>query len=177
MKPIYLIGYRATGKTTVGRVLADLLRWNFIDADVYLESQAGKTIRDIFQEEGEASFRDRESLNLKELSQRQDHVIATGGGIILREENRQRMKETGFVVWLTATAPTLWARIQADSTTLERRPNLTVGGIEEVETLLEARLPLYEMGCDLRISTEGESPERLASAILAAWSEIPSERK
>jgi shikimate kinase len=177
LKPIYLIGYRATGKTTVGKELARLLGWEFVDADVYLEERAGKTIREIFREEGEAGFRDRESLNLEELSARPDHVIATGGGIILREENRKRMKETGFVVWLTASAPTLWQRIQADHTTLERRPNLTVGGMEEVENLLEARRPLYEMGCDLRISTEGESPEQLAGAILAAWREIPSGRK
>jgi shikimate kinase len=171
MKPIYLIGYRATGKTTVGRELAYLLRWQFIDADVLIEERAGKSIREIFAQEGEAGFRDRESELLREVSNRQDHVIATGGGIILREENRKLLKETGFVVWLTATAPTLWERIQADTTTLARRPNLTVGGLAEIESLMEARLPLYEIGCDYRLSTEGESPERLATAILGAWRE------
>lgn len=174
MKPIYLIGYRATGKTTVGRELAYLLRWQFLDADVVLEEQAGKTIRQIFEEEGEAGFREREAANLRLLSQKQDHVIATGGGVILREDNRRLLRSSGFVVLLTASAPTIWERMQQDATTLQRRPNLASGGLQEVENLLAARLPLYEDGCDCRISTEGESPERLAAAILAAWRESPA---
>src|SRR6266536_3459134 len=85
---LYLIGYRGTGKTTVGRRLAERIGWNFLDADVVLEANAGTSIKEIFAAEAEAGFRDREAQNLRELSTRTQCIIATGGGIVLRDENR-----------------------------------------------------------------------------------------
>lgn len=166
---LYLIGYRGTGKTTVGQLLAKRIGWNFVDADVHLEAKCGKTIKEIFDSEGELSFRDSESATLREVSSRERCVIATGGGIVLREENRNLLGTSGFVVWLMADAKTLAERIQADSTTAARRPNLTVGGLAEVEDLLRIREPLYHECADLEIDAAGTSPESIVETILKEW--------
>lgn len=165
---LILIGYRGSGKTTVGRIVADRLGWNFLDADTVLEERFGKTIREIFAEEGESGFREKESAIVAELATCRDVVLATGGGVILREENRDALKN-GFVVWLTASAQSLWTRIQADATTAERRPALSGGGLQEVEELLAKREPLYRQSANLTICVESLSPEEAASAILAGW--------
>src|SRR5262249_48064027 len=89
---IFLIGYRGSGKTTVARILAERLGWSWLDADTLLEARHGRTIRQIFAEEGEAGFRDKEERLLDELSQGRQHVIATGGGIVLRPVNRDKLK-------------------------------------------------------------------------------------
>ncbi len=163
---IFLIGYRGTGKTTVARLLADKLGWNWVDADQVLETRYKTTIREIFASEGEARFRDKEEQILAELSQLRRHVIATGGGVILRESNRTRMCEAGYVIWLTADAPTIWARLQADPTTADRRPPLTVGGLAEIEEVLKIREPLYRSCADLDISTAGQPCEEVAQQII-----------
>ncbi len=165
---LYLIGYRGSGKTMVGRSIAVRLGWQFCDADVVLEDRFGTTIREIFAEEGESGFRAKESIILAELSLLDRAVIATGGGVVLREENRSLLS-TGFVAWLTADAATLWARIQGDSTTAARRPALAGGGIEEVERLLAVREPLYRSVANIEVAVGALSPERAADAILAAW--------
>jgi shikimate kinase len=169
MSRIYLIGYRGTGKTTVGPVLAARLGWSFVDADVLLEERAGRSIREIFASEGEAGFRDREEANLRELATRDRHVIATGGGIILRPSNRELLKATGFVAWLTASPEAIWSRMQGDPTTAARRPSLAQGGLAEVRELLTQREPHYREAANVAVPTEGVSPEAAADAILAAW--------
>ena len=105
---IFLIGYRGSGKTTIGRILAARLGWAFVDADTLLEERAGKSIRQMFATDGEPAFRDLESAILAELSQRTNVVVATGGGVVMRDRNRQLLR-TGFVAWLSANAMTLWA--------------------------------------------------------------------
>lgn len=162
---IFLIGYRGSGKTTVARLLAERLGWHWIDADVLLEARASRSIRQIFAEEGEAGFRAREAAVLAELCGRRRHVIATGGGVVLRDENRERLK-AGRVVWLTGDAEILWQRLQGDTTTSERRPALTVGGLAEVKELVQAREPLYRACSDVVISTVGKTPEEVAAEIL-----------
>ncbi|WP_020469095.1 shikimate kinase [Zavarzinella formosa] len=166
---IILIGYRASGKTTVGRKLAERLGRPFMDADEYLEAQAGRTIREIFATEGEPGFRDRESAVLRELTGRGPMVLATGGGVVLREENRDRIRAAGFVAWLTADADTLWDRLQTDPVTRERRPNLAGGGLEEVTKMLTVREPLYRALANLEINVAELSPDVAADRILAAW--------
>ncbi len=169
-KNLYLIGLRATGKSTVGPMLAERLGLPFHDADVILETRAGHAIRDIFAAEGEPHFRDLEEQVLRDLSTAGPAVIATGGGVVLREANRERLRATGTVVWLTGDVETMLARLRDDPATGERRPNLGPGGRVEIEELLRARTPLYQSCADVTIDTTGRSPETVVQAILASCS-------
>jgi shikimate kinase len=168
-RPIFLIGYRGSGKSSVGRILAERLGWAWLDADAVLEQRHGRTIRQIFTEDGEAVFREMEAAILGEHCLLKRHVVATGGGVILREENRKRVKQSGTVFWLTADAATLWRRLQADNSTPDRRPNLTTGGITEIEALLRAREPFYAECAHFVEDTAARSPEDVAEAILKAF--------
>lgn len=165
--PIFLIGYRGTGKSTVARVLAARLGWTWLDADAVLEARTGRTIKEVFADVGEPGFRDREAELLAELSECQRCVIATGGGVVLRHGNRKRLKSAGAVVWLTADPDTLWQRIHDDQATAERRPTLTVGGIEEVRQLLAVREPLYRECASFEVSTSERSPDEIAKVIMS----------
>jgi len=166
---IYLIGYRGSGKTTIGRLLAERLGWAFVDADACLEERYDKSIKEIFAGEEEAGFRDKESAILGELARRTDAVIATGGGVVLRDANRDLLRRTGFVAWLSADAATLWARIRDDPTTAARRPALAGGGPAEVRDLVAVREPLYRACADVEVGVADRSPSEAADAILAAW--------
>lgn len=167
---IILVGYRGTGKTTVGRLLAKRLGWAFADVDDLIEAGARKSVAEIFATEGEPGFRDREAAALAELVSRPNHVIATGGGAILRESNRLLLRKSGFIAWLTASPETAWGRLVRDPTTAERRPNLTAtGGVEEVRALVAARESLYRETADFAVPSDALSPEEVADAILVAW--------
>lgn len=169
-----LIGYRGSGKTAVAQLVARRLAWDWVDADVEIELRAGKSIAAIFADDGEPAFRDLESAVLSELVQRDRAVLALGGGVVLREENRNLLRTAceagrGKVVWLKALPETLHQRIAADAATATRRPQLTAdGGLEEVRQLLAVREPLYRQSADLEIDTEGKSIEAVAEEV-SAW--------
>jgi shikimate kinase len=165
-KNLFLIGYRGTGKTTVARILAERMGWSWIDADGALEERYGRSIRRIFEEEGEAGFREKETAVLDELCRSHNQVIATGGGVILRAANQERLRAAGRVVWLTADAQTLWQRLQADAKTHERRPPLSGGGLVEIEQLLQVRGPLYQGCADFTVDTTNHSPDAVARRII-----------
>jgi shikimate kinase len=149
---IVLIGYRGSGKSSIGKRLASNLWMDFVDTDALIVERAEKTIREIFEAEGEEGFRRRETAVIREVTGRDNHVIAVGGGAVLAPENVQAMKANGKVVWLRAPAETLHKRIQADAETNASRPNLTAaGGVDEVKQLLEVRTPLYEAAADLTL--------------------------
>jgi shikimate kinase len=168
---LFLIGYRGSGKTTVAAALAEQLGWPWVDADAELERRAGKSIRQIFAEDGEAAFRDLESAVVADLARGERQIIALGGGAILREQNRQAIQSRGQVVWLKASAETLLARIEADQTTAERRPSLTGrGGLAEIRELLAARTPLYAACADLAIDAGHLTPDEIARQILTSLS-------
>lgn len=163
-----LIGYRGTGKTTVAQALAKRLGWPWLDADVELERQARRTIKQIFADGGEPAFRDLEAKIVAELTAREHTIIALGGGAILRDENRAAIKRGCRTAWLTASPQQILQRITADSTTAERRPNLTAaGGLAEIEELLATRTPFYRDCADCVVATDDRSPESIADEILA----------
>ena len=124
-------------------------------------------------EQGEGVFRDLEQAVVADLATRDQLVIAFGGGAVLREANRSAIAGSGLTVWLQASPETLLARISADPTTAERRPNLTAqGGLAEIERVLAERTPLYAECAQRTLLTEGKSPQQLAEQI-AAWMESP----
>jgi shikimate kinase len=164
--PIFLIGYRGSGKTSVARELSTHLSYDWIDADDVVERDAGKTIAAIFADGGEAAFRDWETCVVAALSRKRRTVVALGGGAVLREENRRAICAAGAVVWLTASVDTILERIAADSTTASRRPNLTAaGGRAEIETLLAIRTPFYRQCATLVVDTEGKTSAEVAEEI------------
>ena len=166
---VFLIGYRGSGKTTVAQRLSQLVGWPWLDADVELEIRAGRTIKQIFAEGGEIAFRDLESAIVADLASRDRHILALGGGAILREQNRQALVGRSLVVWLQASPQTLSTRIAADPTTGERRPNLTgQGGLDEIRTLLDQRTPLYQACADLIVDADGQTPDEIAGTIVAS---------
>jgi len=165
--PIFLIGYRGTGKSTVACLVADRLKWNSIDADDEIERRTGKSIADIFALQGEAAFRAVEASVVAELAERQNTVIALGGGAVLFAENRAVIRGKGPVIWLTASVDTIESRIVADASTAQRRPNLTAaGGRAEIEALLAAREPQYRECATLVVATDGKTSAKVADEIL-----------
>src|SRR6185295_9711178 len=164
---LVLIGYRGTGKSTVARLVAERLAWPWFDADAEIESRAGKSIAQIFADDGEGAFRDWESQVVADLAGRDKAVLALGGGAILRPDNRAAILWQGRVVWLTASPETLWRRIEQDRATAERRPNLTAeGGITEIIATLDARRDVYRQCAHHEVDTQGRTPEEVADAIL-----------
>jgi shikimate kinase len=167
MSPIFLIGYRGTGKTTVARLLALRLGCDWVDADVEIELRAGKSIAAIFADGGEPAFRDLESQVVADLAKRTDMVIALGGGAILRDDNRHAISG-GTTIWLKAPAATIVQRLEADPATRGQRPDLTArGGEAEVIELLAQREPIYRQCANLEVDTEGKEPAAVADEILA----------
>ncbi len=166
--PIFLAGYRGTGKSTLGRLLAERLGWQFIDVDDQVEEQAGRSIADIFATDGEESFRDLEEEVVAKLCETDQVIIGLGGGSILREASRNRVKEAGPVIYLTASAEELALRIDHDATSESRRPSLTQNEdlLAEVKEVLKHRKPLYEECATITVSTQDWSPDALADEVL-----------
>jgi shikimate kinase len=163
-----LIGYRATGKTTLAKSLAARLGWDWIDADVEIERRAGKAIARIFAEDGEPAFRNLEAQLIADLCTRDRLILAAGGGAPMRSESRQAMRAAGKVVWLIARPETILARVSGDATTISRRPNLTdKDPLEEIVHVLENRTPVYRESADLVVDTEGKTPAELTDSIVA----------
>jgi shikimate kinase len=166
-----LVGTRGTGKSTVGRILAERLVRPFLDADVELEEKLGRSIAAIFAEDGEPVFRDWEEQVLSELiTAHPGAILATGGGVVLRETNCQALRSFGHVVWLWTDPALAAARLQADRRGLESRPALTAAGtIAELAGILAARTPLYRAVADRVVDTGGRTAEEVAEQILELW--------
>ena len=161
---LVLVGPMGAGKSTVGRYLAQLLRLKFIDADIELETRCGADIPWIFEIEGEAGFRIRETELLNELCDRKNIVLATGGGAVLSEKNRDVLKSCGKVVYLYATPQQILKRTCQD----KKRPLLQVENRKEaIERLVVERDPLYREIADLIVESEdGLSPQSLAEKVV-----------
>ncbi len=175
---IVLIGYRGTGKTTVAQELAQRIGWSWVDTDAEIERAAGTTIADVFATQGEPAFRDLESRIIAQVAQRERTILATGGGAVLRDENRLRLRACGRVVWLRAAVDTIHRRLQEDARSAAQRPALTqYGEREEIQRLLAVREPLYRQCADLIVDTDEHSPQAVVEHILQAaadWFTPPS---
>ena len=156
---IFLVGLMGAGKTTIGKLLAKRLKKTFIDCDHELARRTGVKIPLIFELEGEAGFREREAALIKELAQRQDLVLATGGGVVLRKENRDALAQNGTVIYLNAKVEDLWLRTQHD----KNRPLLqTVDPKAKLTELFAQRDPLYREIADI-IVTSGQQNVQYAA--------------
>lgn len=159
---IFLIGMMGAGKTTVGRLLARRLKWRFLDSDQEIERRCGVTIPVIFDIEGEAGFRSRESQVIADLTAQEGVVLATGGGAVLHEDNRAALRSRGFVVYLSAPLELLVERTARDRS----RPLLqTDDPAARVAELLEARDPVYRQVADLVVQTDRRSARHVVREI------------
>jgi shikimate kinase len=167
---LFLIGFRGSGKTTIGPAVANLLQTEFIDLDDWIQTKENKTIAQIFSEFGENHFRQLERKYLVQVAQFQNTVISCGGGIVLNSENRECLKNSAKCVWLKASASFLMKRIESDPATARTRPKLTqFGGLPEIEQLLAEREPLYADCADYSIWVENRTVDDLASEIANWW--------
>lgn len=167
---IVLIGYRGCGKSTIGKLLAGRLELAFVDTDEIIGERVGKTITEIFDQVGQAGFRELETAVVAAVAARDNAVIAAGGGVVLRPENIALLKRRGKLVWLQAPPEVLWQRIEADPRTARTRPNLTsAGGLAEIQRLLALRAPLYRQAADFTLDVSSLDVEHAALHLGRIW--------
>jgi shikimate dehydrogenase len=166
---IVLIGMRGSGKTTVGRILAQKLGRELVEMDELIARKAGLSVAEIVEKYGWAKFRAIEEEITNEVAARDNIVNAAGGGVVTREQNMQELKKNGILVWLKAGVETLVGRVGEDS----QRP-LLAGRTrrEDVEITLSGRMPLYQRAADLVVDTENKMPEELAEAIIKSLEKV-----
>lgn len=164
---ILLIGYRGTGKSVVGKLVAAALRMKYISMDARIVEKAGMTIPEIVEKHGWPAFRDMESEVARELAQVDNLVIDSGGGIIERPENIDALQVNSRIFWLKASVASIVSRIQGGS----ERPSLTGGKsfTEEVAEVLERRTPKYADAAHCDIDTDPLTPEQVAKRIIEIW--------
>jgi len=165
---IFLVGLMGAGKTTIGRLLARRLRFEFVDSDLEIEARCGVKIPVIFEIEGEAGFREREATVLDELTARPGLVLATGGGAVLREDNRRHLAERGVVVYLRARPADLYQRTRHD----KNRPLLaTADPLAKLEELYVQRDPLYREVADIVVDTGRQGVQVLLRQVITTLSD------
>ena len=163
---IFLIGYRCTGKTTIGKFLAHRLNFNFFDTDLLIEQVSGLNISQIVEKFGWKKFRRLEKENLFDIKDNEDAVIATGGGIIIDPENQDFIKKNGLCVWLDADLKTILHRLNNDNKTCSSRPSLTNKDLlKETQELINLRRPLYKQTADIRVDVSFHTPEEIVNII------------
>ncbi len=163
---IFLIGYRCTGKTTLGKILAHHLNFAFIDTDRLIEQHLGSTILEIIEKQGWEKFRQIEKQTLFNIKNIEDTVIATGGGIIIDPDNQQFIKKNGFCIWLDADIKTIMVRLNTDNKNRALRPALTNKDLfSETNEMVKKRDPLYKNTAHIRIDTSFHTPEEIVNII------------
>jgi shikimate kinase len=172
---IVLIGYRGSGKTTVGRLLAIRLGWAFVDCDERIVASANQSIKEIFETGGEPRFRELESAALQQIMTLENHVLSLGGGAILRPENRDRItRSVHTVIYLQADPAELHRRIHTDTATAANRPALTKlgGGIDEIRSVLATREPIYRQVATATVDVTAKSPEEVVEEIVKLINDV-----
>ncbi len=160
---IFLIGFMGAGKSTAAKELKERLDMRYAEMDQLIAEEQGMSIPEIFEKYGEGYFRDLESRMLQDLQKEKGIIVSCGGGIVVREENKKYMKESGRVVLLTATPETVYARVK-DST---ERPILNQNmSVEYIAALQEKRRALYAAAADIVVATDGKSPAEIGEEII-----------
>lgn len=164
-----LIGYRGTGKSTVGALLAERLGMRYVGMDGEIARRANMSIPEIVAAYGWNKFRDLETELTKELTRQDGLIIDAGGGVIERQENVAELQGNSRIFWLHASVDTITSRIQGDSS----RPALTSGKtfVEEVAEVLARREPVYRAAADHEIDTENATPDQVAESIVKIWAQ------
>jgi shikimate kinase len=159
---IILCGFMATGKTSVGKRLAAIMHYSFLDLDAIIEEESGTSIPQIFSSQGESAFRKLESLLVERVAEKTECVIATGGGTIVNPQNLEKLKRCGVVITLTADIPSILHRAGNG----DDRPMLRGGDrLERIQALMEQRAPVYAKA-DIRVDTSALSIDEVAQLIL-----------
>jgi shikimate kinase len=167
MDRIILIGFRCVGKTTIGKKLAEVLEWKFLDLDEEIQKKLGKTIKEIVEEKGWSYFRKIEKEDMKKLKELKKIVIALGGGSVLHKEEMENLLENSFIVWLYSSPEVIIKRIKEDEKTFFQRPALKNLDLEkEILEVLKERMPLYEKFSHFRIDTDKLDIESAVKKIL-----------
>ena len=176
---LVLVGYRGSGKSSVGRTVAARLGRPFADLDREIEASEGRTVRAVFAEGGEAAFRAIEAQVLGRVvidPSLAGGVISTGGGAVLAEANRRALRRFGMVAWLSTDPGVLAGRLARSSQALIDRPSLTgLGTLDEIAGVLAARTPVYREVADLVIATDDRSVDQVAGLVIDAWLGVGSE--
>lgn len=166
---IFLIGFMGAGKSTVAKELKRQLEMNYVEMDQLIVEKQGMSISEIFAEYGEVYFRNLESNTLIELQKRKQTIVSCGGGVVVREDNKDHMRKHGRVVLLTATPETVYHRVK-DST---ERPILNDNmNVEFIAGLQEKRRALYEAAADVVIATDGKTPEEICREIVEKLTQL-----
>jgi shikimate kinase len=159
---IILTGFMGSGKSTVGRHLAKRLSWSFVDLDAEIVAQAGMSVSDIFAKQGESHFRQLEQQVLQRVLMGERQVVATGGGVVLQEDNRRLLRQRGLVINFTASVESILQRVATDNS----RPLLSTDrSPERIMQMIAEREPCYAE-CDLRIATDGREVGDIVEEIL-----------
>ena len=164
---VIFVGYRASGKSTVGQLVADQLGWPLLDVDRGIEQLSGMTIKALYEGQGNARYREIEEQAVVQMCAQDSTVISFGAGTIMQPANERIAKTDSLVVYLELPATELWRRMQADPHSKITRPNLSTGGLEEVVEMLRKRSPIYQRSADLKL--DGRlSPQLLADQVVGA---------
>lgn len=168
MNNLFLIGFRCTGKTSTGKMLAAKLGWNFVDSDRVIAAAINFSIAEFVAAKGWDAFREKECKVIARLSEIDRQVVAVGGGAVTATENVRRMRSSGKVIWLQASPDTIRRRMQADAGTAANRPSLTgQGSLEEIAAVLAERKPLYAGAAHHLIDTDDLNTDEVVEKIVA----------
>ncbi len=169
---IVLIGFMGTGKTSCGELLAQRLKWEFVEMDKLIVQKAGMSIPDIFAQNGEPHFRDLETDICRELTTRHHIIVSAGGGVVTRPENVQILRSFAYLMLLTASKDEIYHRIMEEGK--EKRPLLAKPDpMGEIEKLLTKREPLYHGAANAKVDTTGKNPRKIVSEILSIINKGP----
>jgi shikimate kinase len=164
---IVLIGYRCSGKSVVGKTLADRLGLKWVDTDKVLERRVGCGIAEYVSEKGWDAFRMVEKMIIRSVSNEDGQIIATGGGVVLDWENIRHLRQSGWVVFLQAGVSTIYERMIQDERSGTVRPGLVEKNPSaEIEMVLKQRMALYERSSDIVVNTDRKSPEKVSHEII-----------